>query len=352
MDLTPELWRNRRVLVTGHTGFKGSWLVFWLSQFGAEVTGVSLPVPQLQHSLYSDAKISKLLSKEYFLDIRNENLVQGALEESQPEYVFHLAAQAIVSRSVKYPNESLTTNIIGTSNVLLAALCLNSVIGVTIATTDKVYQNTNSDKPFKETDALGSKDPYSASKAATEIAVASLASMCNPRKIRITTVRAGNVIGGGDWGEDRLVPDLVNALNSNTTMMVRNINATRPWQYVLDCLRGYLLIAQSHLLSSLNTPKSINFGPNESLSVKQLISIFESSFGRSANYKVLESSFDEAQYLKLDSELAFKHLSWFPFYKPTEAISKTAKWYLDFLLGNNALELMTQELLQYSKVSK
>lgn len=352
MDLNPELWRNRRVLVTGHTGFKGSWLVFWLSQFGAEVIGVSLPVPELQCSLYSDAKISKLLSKEYFLDIRNEILVQDAMKESKADYVFHLAAQAIVSRSIEYPNESVTTNVIGTSNVLLAALSLNSVIGMTIATTDKVYQNIDNDKPFRETDALGGKDPYSASKAAAEIVVASLASICNPRKIPITTVRAGNVIGGGDWGKDRLVPDLVNALSSNRTMMIRNINATRPWQHILDCLRGYLLIAQSHLVSSINSPKSINFGPNESLSVKQLINIFESSFGRSANYKVSESSFNEAQYLKLNSELAFSYLNWSPFYKSAEAISKTAKWYLDFLYGNNALELMTQELLQYSKVPK
>lgn len=352
MDLNPELWRNRRVLVTGHTGFKGSWLVFWLSQFGAEVIGVSLPVSDPQRSLYSDAKISKLLSKEYFFDIRNEILVQGAMKESDVDYVFHLAAQAIVSRSIEHPNESVTTNIVGTSNVLLAALSLNSLIGMTIATTDKVYQNIDNNKPFRETDALGSKDPYSASKAAAEIVVASLASICNPRKIPITTVRAGNVIGGGDWGRDRLVPDLVNALNLNRTLVVRNINATRPWQHVLDCLRGYLLIAQSHLVSSINSPKSINFGPNESLTVKQLINIFESYFDRSVNYELSESSFNEAQYLKLDSELASRYLNWFPFYKPYEAISKTAKWYLDYLHGNNALELMTRELLQYSKVSK
>jgi CDP-glucose 4,6-dehydratase len=352
VDLNPELWRNRRVLVTGHTGFKGSWLVFWLSQFGAEIIGISLPASEQKHSLYSDAKISKLLSKEFFLDIRNETLVQDAMKESKPDYVFHLAAQAIVSRSVRDPNESITTNVVGTSNILLTALSLNSILGITIATTDKVYQNIDNNKPFQETDALGSKDPYSASKAAAEIVVASLASVCNPRKIPITTVRAGNVIGGGDWGEDRLVPDLVNALNSNRTMIVRNINATRPWQHVLDCLRGYLLIAQSHLVLSTNTPISINFGPNESLSVKQLINIFESHFEKSVNYKVVESILNEAQYLKLDSELAFRYLNWSPFYKPYEAISKTAKWYLDYLHGNNALELVAQELLQYPKVSK
>lgn len=352
MDLNPELWRNRRVLVTGHTGFKGSWLVFWLSRFGAEVIGVSLPNSELQRSLYSDAKISKLLSKEYFFDIRDEILVQDAMQESNADYVFHLAAQAIVSRSIEFPNESVTTNVVGTSNVLLATLSSNSVIGMTITTTDKVYQNIDNNKPFRETDALGSKDPYSASKAAAEIVVASLASICNPRKIPITTVRAGNVIGGGDWGKDRLVPDLVNALNSNHTMIVRNINATRPWQHILDCLRGYLLIAQSHLVSSTNTPKSINFGPNESLSVRQLINIFESYFDRKVNYKLSESSFSEAQYLELDSELASRYLHWTPFYNPYEAISKTAKWYLDYLNGDNAFELMTQELLQYPKVSK
>lgn len=352
MELNPELWRDRRVLVTGHTGFKGSWLVFWLSQFGAEVIGVSLPVLEPQPSLYFDAKISKLLSREYFLDIRDENLVQGAIKESEPDYIFHLAAQAIVNRSIKDPNESISTNVIGTSNVLLAALSLDCIIGITIATTDKVYKNIDSNRSFKEADALGSKDPYSASKAAAEIVVASLASTCNPRKVPITTVRAGNVIGGGDWGEDRLVPDLVNALSLNKTMIIRNIHATRPWQHILDCLRGYLLIAQSHLVQRANIPNSINFGPKDSLSVKQLITIFESSFGKSTNYKVLEPSFNEAQYLKLDSGLALKYLGWLPFFESSEAISQTASWYANFLQGNNALDLMAQELFQYMEVSK
>ena len=351
MDLNPEIWRNKRILVTGHTGFKGSWLVFWLRELGAEVIGLSLPAPQSRQSLYIDAEIGNLVSFEYFLDIRDEIGVEKAIQESKPDYVFHLAAQAFVPRSLKYPSESITTNIVGTANILLASLSLDSVKGITIATTDKVYQNIGNHEPFKETDMLGSKDPYSASKAAAELVVASLATTCNPNKIPVTTVRAGNVIGGGDWGQDRLVPDLVTALKSGQTLVVRNPNATRPWQYILDCLKGYLLIAQSHLEDD-NTPTSINFGPTNSLSVTKLISIFEVAFGKKVKYEVGETNLNEANQLELNSQLALEYLGWQTSFSLVDAIGETATWYSKFLDGANALELMSKDMSKYIAIKR
>jgi CDP-glucose 4,6-dehydratase len=351
VDINPEIWRNKRILVTGHTGFKGSWLVFWLRELGAEVIGLSLPAPESRPSLYIDAEIGNLISFEYFLDIRDEIGVEKAIQESKPDYVFHLAAQAFVPRSLKYPSESITTNIVGTTNILLASLSLDSVQGVTIATTDKVYQNIGNHEPFKETDILGSKDPYSASKAAAELVVASLATTCNPHKIPVTTVRAGNVIGGGDWGVDRLVPDLVTALKSGKTLVVRNPNATRPWQYILDCLKGYLLIAQSHLEDN-NTPTSINFGPTNSLAVIKLISIFEVAFGKKVKYEVGETNLNEANQLELNSQLALEYLGWQTSFSLVDAISETATWYSKFLGGANALELMSKDISKFIAIKR
>ena len=352
MDINPNLWSGKRVLVTGHTGFKGSWLVFWLRELGAEIIGLALPPQDSRPSLYSDARIRSLVSREYFLDIRDDIGVQKAIQESKPDYVFHLAAQAFVRRSLKNPSESFTTNIVGTSNVLLASLLLQNLKGVTIATTDKVYQNTGIHKPFQETDRLGSKDPYSASKAAAELVVASLASTCNPHFIPVTTVRAGNVIGGGDWGEDRLVPDLVTALNSNKPLIVRSPNATRPWQYILDCLRGYILIAQAHLECKSNIPASINFGPANSLSVTKLISVFEETFGRKIDIIVTKPNLDEANQLELNSKLALAYLGWSSSFSSETAIVLTAAWYLKFLSGSVALDLMSKELENYKALIK
>jgi CDP-glucose 4,6-dehydratase len=351
VDINPEIWRTKRILVTGHTGFKGSWLVFWLRELGAEVIGLSLPAPESRPSLYIDAEIGNLVSFEYFLDIRDEIGVKKAIQDSKPDYVFHLAAQAFVPRSLEYPSESITTNIVGTANILLASLSLDSVQGVTIATTDKVYQNIGNHEPFKETDMLGSKDPYSASKAAAELVVASLATTCNPHKIPVTTVRAGNVIGGGDWGQDRLVPDLVTALKSGQTLVVRNPNATRPWQYILDCLKGYLLIAQSHLEDD-NTPTSINFGPTNSLSVTKLISIFEVAFGKKVKYEVGETNLNEANQLELNSQLALEYLGWQTSFSLVDAIGETATWYSKFLGGANALELMSKDMSKYIAIKR
>jgi CDP-glucose 4,6-dehydratase len=347
LDINPSIWQGKRVLVTGHTGFKGSWLVLLLNELGAEVIGLSLPPPEFGHSLYRDARIQSCITNEYFVDIRDEQKISRAIQNSNIDYAFHLAAQAFVKRSVKNPLESITTNVLGTANVLLSLFKLDLLQGVTVATSDKVYQNSGKSIPFREIDRLGSKDPYSASKACVELITNSLSSTCNPISIPVTTVRAGNVLGGGDWGEDRLVPDLVKAVMSNQILQIRNPNASRPWQYILDCLRGYLLVGQSHLNNSVDTPTALNFGPKESLSVVDLIRIFELSFKKKINFETTEPNNYESAWLELDSELAKKHLGWQTLLSPTDAINQTADWYSKFAIGADAGELMRIEISNY-----
>ena len=350
MGLNPKLWNGKRVLVTGHTGFKGSWLTLILKELGAEVIGLALP-PEGPRSLYVDAGISHELLSETIQDIRDEFAVRRAIERMDPDYVFHLAAQAYVRRSLRDPLESIATNVIGTANVLKPALASKAVLGVTIITTDKVYENLGAKEPFRETDKLGGLDPYSASKAASEIIVASMSATCNALKIPVTTVRAGNVIGGGDWGEERLVPDLVRALNGNSNLIIRNPNATRPWQFVLDCLYGYLLVAQSHMEEKSDVPNSVNFGPDESLSVTELVRLFEAAFGRKIELGESKSTFPESEWLRLDSSLARAYFGWESSFSAAQAVSQTAKWYSKFESGVDAKELMRAEILKY-KVGK
>ena len=350
MGLNPKLWNGKRVLVTGHTGFKGSWLTLLLQDLGAEVVGISLP-PKEPQSLYVDARISAEISSEFFQDIRDEIAIDKAIRRSNVDYVFHLAAQAYVRRSVGYPTESITTNINGTANVLISALNQEELLGVTVVTTDKVYENLGPKKPFLESDKLGGTDPYSASKAATEIIVSSISTSCNPFGISVTTVRAGNVIGGGDWGEERFVPDLVRTINANSNLVIRNPNATRPWQYVLDCLYGYLLVAQSHLEGKSDVPKSVNFGPNGSLSVLEMHSLFEAAFDKKINLEITKSTIPESANLTLDSRLAYTYFGWKTSLSPAQAVLQTAEWYLKFANGEDAQELMYKEIAKY-KVKK
>lgn len=346
MGLNPKLWIGKRVLVTGHTGFKGSWLTLFLKELGAEVVGLALP-PTGSRSLYLDAEITGDLFYETFQDIRDEIGVNRALQGIHFDYVFHLAAQAYVRRSLREPLESIATNVIGTANVLKSSLDSKTVMGVTVITTDKVYENLGRKQPFRENSKLGGKDPYSASKAAAEIIVASLSGTCNPFGIPVTTVRAGNVIGGGDWGEERLVPDLVRALNSNSKLVIRNPNATRPWQYVLDCLYGYLLVAQSHMEERGDIPNSVNIGPDESLPVIDLIRLFEVAFGKKIEFDVSESRLPESEWLALDSEVARAYYGWKSSLSAAQAIKQTADWYSKFESGANAKELMISEILKY-----
>lgn len=350
MGLNPKLWSGKRVLVTGHTGFKGAWLTLLLKDLGAEVIGISL-IPEDSRSLYTDARIKEDIDSGFIQDIRDEIAIKRVIGESNVDYVFHLAAQAYVRRSVRNPLESITTNVVGTANVLISALASRSVSGITIATTDKVYENLGVNLPFRESDKLGGQDPYSASKAAAELVVSSIRFSNNPGNIPITTVRAGNVVGGGDWGEGRLVPDLVKALKSNLPLLIRNEGATRPWQYILDCLFGYLLVAQSHLEKKENIPNSINFGPEKSLSVIELVNLFENAFGRKLVKEIVKSPIIESSRLSLDSSLAHQYFQWKTSLSPVQSVMQTAEWYLKFSSGDDAKNLMLAEISKY-KVGK
>ncbi len=348
MDLVPEIWRDKRILVTGHTGFKGSWLTLMLSEFGAKIIGLGLPAKGPK-SLYADAKISSLLDSEYIRDIRDSAGVADVFQNEEIDYVFHLAAQAFVRNSVKDPLETITTNVSGTANVLLHGLNSSSLLGITIVTTDKVYKNHDWNWPYRESDELGGHDPYSASKAAAELIVRALVKTNNPREIPVSTARAGNVIGGGDWGEDRLVPDVMRALISSQALAIRNPNASRPWQYILDCLQGYMLLAQAHIEQKPQIPDSLNFGPKESMPVINLIDLFAEKIGKPLKYEIIESSIFEHKQLALDSHLAQNSLGWSPRYSLNESIKQTANWYRDFLDGGEAQELMRRQITQFKE---
>jgi CDP-glucose 4,6-dehydratase len=285
------------------------------------------------------------------LDILDKVALQSCFERIRPEFVFHLAAQSIYQVGALYPYETFQSNMTGTLNVVSSSLTTTSVNSLVVATTDKVYENTESSIAFNELSVIGGVDPYSASKAASELVVSSIRFSNNPRNIPVTTVRAGNVIGGGDWGEERLVPDLVRALRLNLPLLIRNDGATRPWQYVLDCLFGYLLVAQSHLEKKEGVPNKVNFGPEESLSVIELINLFESAFGKKIVKEIIKSPIIESALLSLDSSLAHQYFGWKTSLSPEQSVMQTAEWYLKFSSGEDAKSLMLAEISKY-KVGK
>ncbi len=329
-----QYYRNKKVFVTGHTGFKGSWLISWLHLLGATVKGYALP-PESEECLFNVVK-PFTQTQHVIGDIRDKNFLRSEILSFQPDYIFHLAAQPLVRRSYKIPAETFDVNVTGTANLLEAVTGLQKKCTVVVITTDKVYNNKEDETLYKETDILGGYDPYSASKACTEIVSSSFRdSFFNPAKFSVhmkavSTARAGNVIGGGDFSEDRIVPDIVRALRSDKTIEVRNPDAVRPWQHVLEPLGGYL-----HLGGMLNEdPASItgayNFGPIESdhLTVKELVE-FSIKAWTNGNWKDTSSAENvhEASLLKLDINKASDILGWQPKLNASSSIDWTIKWY-------------------------
>lgn len=317
------------ILITGHTGFKGTWLTLLLELLGAEVIGLSLtPDPE---SLYSRANRNGKI-KEGFIDVRDSNLVNKFIEEHKPRVIIHLAAQSLVLESYKNPRYTFEVNVNGTTNILDAAVRNESTEIVLITTTDKVYENTGSGKSFLESDPLKGKDPYSASKVAVEnviFAWQGISKVSNGPKL--LTARSGNVIGGGDFSQNRLMPDLVRAFGSNSELVIRNSISTRPWQHVLDPLTGYLLMISSALQGDY--VDVLNFGPSEkSLQVKEVVEI-AAKFWKSGSKVILEENSNEleATTLELDSTLARKKLGWSPYWAQKEAIIETVNWWKDVL---------------------
>lgn len=332
------------VLVTGHTGFKGTWLTLLLEELGVEVVGYSLPSEA--DSLYDRSGREGKIFEE-FADVRDLNSVQNFILQSKPVAIIHLAAQPLVIESYKSPRDTFETNVLGTVNLLDSAFKFSQIKAFISITTDKVYKNDNCGVAFKESDALSGKDPYSASKVGSEAAIAAwqqiAKSLGGPK---VVAARAGNVIGGGDWAKDRLIPDLIRGFSRGEVVNVRNPMSTRPWQHVLDPLIGYLLTLQEVLNGS--NVESINFGPAEtSLAVSEVVEIAKKSWGESANVN-LESSADsvyEASKLELSSRLAKEMLDWDPVWSQRSAVQSTTEWWKGLLLnGKEPLELCQNDI--------
>ena len=345
-QINPAFWRGKRVLVTGHTGFKGGWLTIWLNRMGCKVTGFSLS-PATQPALFALANISGLC-ENYFCDIRDVYKLKSVFNQARPEIVFHLAAQALVRESYKDPLETFSTNTMGTANVLEAMRHCTSVKAAVMVTTDKVYRNLERLEPYKEHDGLGGHDPYSASKAASELIIDSYRkSYMTAQEINVGSARAGNVIGGGDWATDRLIPDAIRAWCGKRSLDLRNPDSIRPWQHVLEPLKAYIILAQQ-LAVNPELACAYNFGPDfaEAASVRQVIEFAQRTWGdHSAVYwGQSEPLLHEAGILRLDTSKSQNELGIRPVWEINQAVEKTVEWYKKQNLGADALNLCDSDI--------
>jgi CDP-glucose 4,6-dehydratase len=349
----PKFWSGKKVFLTGHTGFKGSWMMMWLTQMGAEVTGYAL-APDTQPSLYQSLK-SEMKHRSVIANINDMKSLSTALQECDPQIIFHMAAQPLVRLSYAEPLETFQTNIIGTANVLQAARPLKNLKAVVVITTDKVYENSETGAPFQETDILGGHDPYSSSKACTEIVTTSMrrSFFHSVDSAAVATVRAGNVIGGGDWAVDRIVPDVIKAFQKNVPVHLRNPNAIRPWQHVLEPLGGYLTLAQK--LCSQNGrsfASAWNFGPESAnaVSVGELVKIFGEQWPGGQFAHDDGDHPHEASFLKLDSSKAKRSLGWSSVLDMGKTASMTVQWYRQYLnKEKSAFDLCNLQIAEYCK---
>jgi CDP-glucose 4,6-dehydratase len=353
-----DIYKNKSVLITGNTGFKGSWLTIWLRFLGADVTGFSSEVPTVPSNY--DSCALDFVSKTRFADVRDLVSLKSVVEETQPDYIFHLAAQSLVKKSYDSPIDTFTTNAIGSANILEASRVLTKPVSIVMITSDKAYDNVEWKWGYRENDVLGGKDPYSASKGMAELVIRSYFTSfmnkenCN-QKIGIT--RAGNVIGGGDWALDRIIPDCVKSWSRNEVVEVRNPEATRPWQHVLEPLSGYLTLgAQLGTIDSLNG-EAYNFGPasDQNYSVSQLINEMKKYW---TNVSWLNTTNDrdmrnEAGLLKLNCDKALFDLKWNPALNFEETVKFTVDWYKAFYdqSDKSMYDFCVQQIEEYTKIA-
>jgi CDP-glucose 4,6-dehydratase len=342
-----DIYRGKRVLITGNTGFKGSWLSLWLKELGAEVVGVSLdPKTEINH--WDLLKLENSV-KDYRLDIRDSNELASIFEKIQPEIVFHLAAQPLVRSSYSEPLETWSINVMGTASVLEACRSTPSVRVILVVTTDKCYENKEWAWGYRENDRLGGHDPYSASKAASELVAASYRSAFfhADRAPLLATARAGNVIGGGDWSEDRLIPDLIRSIEQGKPLEIRSPRATRPWQHVLESLSGYLVLGQKLLTGNDTFADAWNFGPEPegNQSVEKVLVKLKEQWPNLAWYSSNQEQLHEAKLLYLDSSKARSLLQWQPVWDIHTTLIKTADWYRTWLDSKKIIS--QQQLLDY-----
>ena len=353
MSINHSFWQDKPVFVTGHTGFKRSWLTLWLCQLGAKVTGYAL-APPTQPSLFEIANVTECCQTDRQGDIRDFSAVSEALTRAEPEVVFHLAAQPLVRESYSDPLGTFATNVIGTANLLEVVRKVDSVKAVVIITTDKVYENKEWDYPYREVDRLGGRDPYSASKAACEIVVdsyrQSFFNVASEQPVAIASARAGNVIGGGDWAKDRLVPDCLKAFEKGKPVVLRYPEAVRPWQHVLEPLSGYLQLG-AKLLESQEISSTWNFGPDFAgdCRVGDIAKTLAKLWGEGAEVQMDTQGNHphEAGLLRLDITQALTQLQWQPRWSVKQALKATVDWHQAWLKGENMQRYCQQQIRAY-----
>lgn len=343
------VWEGKNVLITGHTGFKGSWLSLWLKELGAKVHGISLD-PPTQINLFSVANIKACLASDIRLDIRDLNELTKVVHEIQPEVVFHLAAQPLVQYSYEFPIETYSVNVMGTAHVFEAIRACNSVHAAVIVTTDKCYENREWIYSYREIERLGGADPYSSSKACAELITAAYRSSYLNSRCNVATARAGNVIGGGDWAMNRLLPDCIRAYCAGNSITLRYPQAIRPWQHVLESINGYILLAENLIgKSGSEFAESWNFGPNidDMKSVNEVARMIASLLKIPIEILDTPPQKHEANVLRLDSIKARQRLSWRPRWSLQEAIDETIHWYQFWINGADMFEISRLQIARY-----
>jgi CDP-glucose 4,6-dehydratase len=345
-----DFWRGRSVFITGHTGFKGAWLSLWLSTLGAKVYGFSLP-PPTEPSLFDVCHISNRVAGHSIGDIRDRAALSRSLHEADPEVIFHLAAQPLVRNSYTDPIFTMETNVVGTLNLLELSRERKNLRAIVNVTTDKCYENRETRTPYKEEDSLGGYDCYSASKACSEIITSAYRrSFLSAQDVRVATARAGNVIGGGDWSQDRLIPDFFRAAQSGTTLRIRYPDSIRPWQHVLEVSRAYMTLAEKLLSHEESFAEAWNFGPDpsDSGSVGEIVDNL-CSLVPNTSWAVDESEKPhEAALLTLDSSKSKQRLNWSTTWSLSTALAKTAEWYNAYYRGEDMLQISLDQMAVFA----
>ena len=349
MEVTSDFWRDKRVLLTGHTGFKGAWLSLWLHSMGAKVKGFAL-APPTTPNLFEEANVGDLIQSNLG-DIRDFAAISKVIKDFKPEVVFHMAAQPLVRYSYDEPLETYATNVMGTAHLLESIRSIDTVRAIVNVTTDKCYENREWVWGYREDEAMGGYDPYSSSKACSELVTAAYRqSFLDKAGIAVATARAGNVIGGGDWANDRLVPDILRAFQNKQPVSIRNPNSIRPWQHVLEPLSGYLLLAEKLCTEPEAFSQAWNFGPqdDDAKPVGWIVEAMANKWGKDASWSVDKDDHPhEAHYLKLDISKARQSLGWSPRWTLDQALDHTAEWHMAWLKGSDMRSQCFKQIEDY-----
>ena len=355
--MNSDFWKNKKILLTGHTGFKGSWLSIWLKKLGVELIGFSKDIPT-KPSIFELAKVSEGMTS-IIGDINDFSLIQKVIEKNKPEIVIHMAAQLLVRRSYENPIETFATNVMGTANLLQSINATRNTKVVINVTSDKCYENSGAETIFSEDSPMGGYDPYSSSKGCAELVTSSFRNSFfnlkefDDHKLSLSTVRAGNVIGGGDWAKDRLIPDIINSISNRTPVRIRNIKSIRPWQFVLEPIHGYLLLVEKMWNNGRNFSESWNFGPEESEceSVEWILKKISDECDDKFSWEYdIENNPHEAKILKLDCTKAKKRLGWNTKLNTDEAIKWTINWYQEYFKRSDMKACTENQIDQFTSL--